>query len=86
MLIVLTFRRNDQASHGDPRYQQVVSRAVRGRKGSGVGCGERPLGLVKASNQEEPPNLKVLRVCSVQAVAVLFEGGPRRVERFRRPA
>jgi hypothetical protein len=62
---------------GDPR---------RGREGRGVELGERTLGLVEASDQEEAPDLKITRMRGVHPVAVLFERRPCRVERPRRPA
>jgi hypothetical protein len=44
------------------------------------------LGLVEAPDQEQAPDLKILRMRGVHPVAVLFERRARRVERFRRPA
>jgi hypothetical protein len=79
-------RLRPQAPHGDPRDHKLVDGPRRGREGRRVQCGERTLGLVDAPDQEEAPDLEVKRVSGVPSVAVLFERGPCRVERFRRPA
>ncbi len=79
-------RLRPEASHRDPRDCQLVGGPRRGREGRGVEFGERSLSLVDASDQEEPPDLEIPRMCRVDPVAVRFERRPRRVERLRRPA
>ena len=47
---------------------------------------EHALCLVQLADQKESPDFKIARKPGVQAVAVRFEGRPRSVEHFRRPA
>ena len=75
-----------QASHRDPRNHQLVGCPRRRRKRRRIKFGERPLGLVEASDQEQPPDREVPRQCRVQVVAVRLQRGPRRVERLRGPS
>ena len=79
-------RLRPQASHRDPRNDQLVGGPQRGREGRGVELGERALGLVEAPDQEQAPDLEIPRMRGVHPVAVLFERRPRRVERLRGPA
>jgi hypothetical protein len=57
----------------------------RGWKGCRVEFGERTLGLVEVSNQEEAPDLEIPCVRGVHPVAVLFKCCPCRIEPLRRP-
>ncbi len=79
-------RLRPQASHRDPRNDQLVGGPRRRREGRGVELGERALGLVEAADQEQAPDLEIPRMRGVHAVAVRFERRPRCVERLRRPA
>jgi hypothetical protein len=79
-------RLRPEASHRDPRNDQLVGRPRRGREGRGVELGEPTLGLVETPDQEEAPDLKIPRMRGVHPVAVLFERRPRCVECLRRPA
>jgi hypothetical protein len=78
-------RLRPQASHRDPRNDQLVGGPQRGREGRGVEFGEPALGLVEAPDQQEAPDLEISRMRGVHLVAVLFERCPRCVERLRRP-
>ena len=79
-------RLRPEASHCDPRDDQLVGGPRRGREGRGVEPGEFTLGLVEAADQEEAPDLEIPRMGGVHPVAVLFQRRPRGVERLRRPA
>ena len=79
-------RLRPKASHRDPRNHQLVGGPQRGREGRGVELGERTLGLVKAADQEQAPDLEIPRMRGIDAVAMRLERRPRRVERLRRPA
>jgi len=46
---------------------------------------ERPLGLIKVTDEKEAPDFKIARKSSVQAVAMRFEDCPCSVECFRSP-
>jgi hypothetical protein len=75
-----------EAPHRDPRDHQLMDNSRSGREGRGVELGERTLGLVDASDQEEAPDLEIPRIRGVHPVAVLFERRPCRLERLRRQA
>jgi hypothetical protein len=79
-------RLRPEAPHRDSRGQQLVDNSRRRRERRGVELGERTLGLVDAPDQEEAPDLEVLRIRGVHPVAARFERRPCRVERLRRPA
>ena len=74
------------ASHGDPRKDQFIGGPRRGREGRRIERGECTLGLVKTPDQEKTPAFEMPRMRGVHPVTVLFERGPRRVKRLRRPA
>jgi hypothetical protein len=74
-----------EASHRDPRDNQLVGSSRRGRERRGVELGELTLGLVEAPDQEEVPNLEILRKGGVRPVTVLFECRARCLKRFRGP-
>jgi hypothetical protein len=74
------------AAQCDPRHHQLVGRSQCGGEGRGIELGERTLGLVKASDQEEAPDLEIPRMRGVHLVAMLFERRSRRIECLRGPA
>jgi hypothetical protein len=74
-----------EASHRDPRDNQLVGSSRRGRERRGVELGELALGLVEAPDQEEVSNLEILRKGGVRSVTLLFECRARCLERFRGP-
>jgi hypothetical protein len=74
-----------EASHRDPRDNQLVSGPRCGRERRRVKFGELILGLVEAPDQEEVPNLEILRKSGVRPVTVLFECCSRCLKRFRGP-
>ena len=75
-----------QAPHRDSRDDQLVRRSRRVREWRRIEIRQRPLGLVDASDEDEPPDFEVSRVRRVDAVPVRFERCPRRIERLHRPA
>ena len=74
------------ASHRDPRNDQLVGGPRGGRERRRIERRERTLGLVEAPDHEKAPDLEMPRMRGVYAVAVRFERRPRSVERLRRPA
>ena len=74
-----------KAPNRDSRYHQLVGGPQRGWERRGIEPSERALGLVEATDQEQAPDLEILRMRGIQAVAVRFERRPRCVERLGRP-
>src|ERR1700674_945391 len=62
-----------------------MSGSIRGRKKRGVEIGERPLGLVEASDQEEAPGFEGPCMRGVEPVAMRFECRASRIERLHWP-
>ena len=76
-------RLRPQASHRDPRNDQLVGGPRCGREGRGVELGEPVLCLVEAADQKKAPDLKISCMRGVQPIAVRFERCTRRIERLR---
>ena len=74
------------ASHRDPRDDQLVRGPHRRWERRRVEVGEGPLGLVKAPDQQQAPDAEIARVRGVDAITVCLERLPCGVERLRRPA
>jgi hypothetical protein len=74
------------SSRGDSRDEQLVG-GTQGRwNGLWVELGEGMLGLIETTNQEQAPDLEILRVGGIYTVTVRFECDSRGVERARRRA
>ena len=79
-------RLRPEATDRDPRDRQLVDGPIGGREGREVERGERPLGVVETTDQEEPADLEVSRIRGVHSVTVLLERRPGPAEGLRRPA
>jgi hypothetical protein len=75
-----------EAAYRDPGGRKLVHGSQRGRELRRIEPGKHPISLVEAPDQEQAPDLEILRMRGVHTIAVLFERCSRRVERFRRPA
>ena len=75
-----------EPAHRDSRNHQLVGSPRRRWERRGIELGERSLGFVNVSDQEEAPHLQVPCVRGVPSVLVPFERGPRRLECFGGPA
>ena len=75
-----------QAPDRHARDRQFVGGPQRRRQRRGIELRQRALGLVELPDQQQTPNLKMLRMRGVRPVAVPLERRPRRVERFGGPA
>ena len=69
-----------------PRRRAREPSAARAGKRRRIELGERALGFVEPSDQQQAPDVEIPRMRRVHAIAVRFERRPRRVERLRRPA
>jgi hypothetical protein len=68
------------SSHGDPCDDQLVGDPQGRRKGVWVEPAEGMLGLIETTDQEQAPDLEILRMGRIHAVTVLFEYHSRRAE------
>jgi hypothetical protein len=62
-----------QSSHGDSKRYQLMNRTRHQGQRRGVQFAERTLGVVDASDEEQPADLEIARVCRVDVIAVRLE-------------
>jgi len=74
-----------EASHRDPRNNQLVGGPRRGRKGFGIESRERMLGIVESPDQQKTADLETARMRGVHPITVRVERRARCIERFYGP-
>jgi hypothetical protein len=78
-------RSGPEAPYCDARNHELMGGPQCGRKWGRVEFGEHTFRLVQKPDQDEVADLQISCMRGVQPVAVLFEYGPRRSERFGGP-
>jgi hypothetical protein len=75
-----------EASHRDPRNNQLVGGPRSWRERRMVELTEPTFGLIEPPDQEEAPDFEMPCIGGVHPIALLFERRPHRVEYLRRPS